>query len=153
MREFSSMPATTNGTLRLRKLLLGLVLVAFSIVALAAYYQNRPWKVPEEAKQLKNPIPSSPQALAAARAVYLEKCANCHGDAGKGDGPDAANYFPSPTNLTDARHVNSVTDGEIFYQISQGRKPMPGFKRRLTEEQRWQLVLFVRSLAAPPLGK
>jgi mono/diheme cytochrome c family protein len=27
---------------------------------------------------------------------------------------------------------------------------MPGFRKRLTEEQRWQLVLFVRSLAAPP---
>jgi mono/diheme cytochrome c family protein len=43
--------------------------------------------------------------------------------------------------------MNSVTDGEIFYQISQGRKPMPGFKKRLTEEQRWQLVLYVRSFA------
>jgi mono/diheme cytochrome c family protein len=67
---------------------------------------------------------------------------------GKGDGPDAATYYPSPTNLTDASHINSVTDGEIFYQISQGRKPMPAFKKRLTEEQRWQLVLFVRAFAA-----
>ena len=149
MREFSSMPATSNGTLRLRKLLLALVLVALCIVAVAAYYQNRPWKVPEEAKQRKNPIQSSPQALAVARAIYLDKCANCHGGTGKGDGSDAALYYPSPTNLTDAHHISSVTDGEIFYQISQGRKPMPSFKRRLTEEQRWQLVLFVRSLAVP----
>jgi mono/diheme cytochrome c family protein len=43
--------------------------------------------------------------------------------------------------------MNSVTDGEIFYQISEGRKPMPAFKRKLTEEQRWQLVLYVRSFA------
>ncbi|HMD40092.1 MAG TPA: cytochrome c [Candidatus Acidoferrum sp.] len=147
------MPTDPKRNLRLRKLLLAAVLAALVIVAIFAYYDNRPWKVPDEAKQLKNPIPSSPQALSAARAVYLEKCANCHGDTGKGDGPDAANYFPSPTNLTDAPHVNSVTDGEIFYQISQGRKPMPGFKRRLTEEQRWQLVLFVRSLAVPQSAK
>jgi mono/diheme cytochrome c family protein len=44
--------------------------------------------------------------------------------------------------------MNRVTDGEIFYQISQGRKPMPAFKKRLSEEQRWQLVILVRSFAS-----
>jgi mono/diheme cytochrome c family protein len=153
MRKSKSMPATSSKSLLLRKLLLGIVLAAVCIAAVFAYYENRPWKVPEEAKQLKNPIPSSSQVLAAARAIYNDKCANCHGESGKGDGPDAASYYPSPTNLTDARHASNVTDGEIFYQISQGRKPMPAFKRKLTEEQRWQLVLFVRSLAAPTSGK
>jgi mono/diheme cytochrome c family protein len=42
-----------------------------------------------------------------------------------------------------------LTDGEIFYQISEGRKPMPSFKKKLSEAQRWQLVLLVRSFAAP----
>ena len=41
--------------------------------------------------------------------------------------------------------MSATTDGELFYQISEGRKPMPAFKKRLTEEQRWQLVLLVRS--------
>ena len=45
--------------------------------------------------------------------------------------------------------MNTVTDGEIFYQISEGRKPMPSFKKRLTEDQRWGLVLLVRSFSAP----
>ena len=45
--------------------------------------------------------------------------------------------------------MNTVTDGALFYQISQGRKPMPAFKRRMTEDQRWQLVLLVRSFAQP----
>jgi mono/diheme cytochrome c family protein len=47
----------------------------------------------------------------------------------------------------DSKHMSSVTDGEIFYQISEGRKPMPAFRRKLSEEQRWELVLYVRSLA------
>jgi mono/diheme cytochrome c family protein len=59
-------------------------------------------------------------------------------------------YAPAPSNLTDTPHMMKLTDGELFYQISVGRKPMPSFKKRLTEEQRWQLVLFVRSLAAIP---
>ena len=114
-----------------------------------AVYQSHHWKIPEAAKLRKNPIQSSPAALTAARAIYLEKCANCHGQTGKGDGPDAAMYYPSPASLADTKRMSSVTDGEIFYQISQGRRPMPAFKKRLTEEQRWQLVLFVRSLAVP----
>jgi mono/diheme cytochrome c family protein len=45
--------------------------------------------------------------------------------------------------------MNSVTDGEIFYQITEGRRPMPSFKNRLTQDQRWQLVLLVRSFSQP----
>jgi hypothetical protein len=45
--------------------------------------------------------------------------------------------------------MNHLTDGEIFYQITQGRKPMPSFRKKLTEDQRWQLVILVRSFAAP----
>jgi mono/diheme cytochrome c family protein len=58
----------------------------------------------------------------------------------------------APADLTDTRHMNTVTDGEIFYQISEGRKPMPSFKKRLTEDQRWGLVLLVRSFAAPSMS-
>ncbi|MGB7029674.1 MAG: cytochrome c, partial [Candidatus Acidiferrum sp.] len=57
--------------------------------------------------------------------------------------------YPTPASLADPKRMSSRTDGEIFYQISQGRKPMPSFQKRLNEEQRWQLVLFVRSLATP----
>jgi mono/diheme cytochrome c family protein len=138
--------------LRLRKLLFLLLLAAISISVVFAIYQSRQWKIPEEAKLRKNPIQSSPAALAAARAIYFDKCVQCHGETGKGDGPDAAMYYPSPASLIDAKHMSGVTDGELFYEISQGRKPMPSFKKRLTEEQRWQLVLFVRSLSASTSG-
>lgn len=133
--------------LRLRKLLFLSLLVLIGVSILISIYQNREWKIPEEAKRRQNPFHSSPDALESARAIYLDKCAQCHGDTGKGDGPDAPLYYPSPTSLIDARHLDSLTDGELFYQISQGRKPMPAFKKRLTEEQRWELVLFVRSLS------
>jgi mono/diheme cytochrome c family protein len=141
------MPANSGNAALVRKLFLTLIFVALCVVAVFAYYENKPWKVPEEAKRRPNPIQPSEPALAAGRSIYLDKCVQCHGQTGKGDGPDAASYYPSPTSLVDAKHMNSVTDGEIFYQISEGRKPMPAFKRKLTEEQRWQLVLYVRSFA------
>jgi len=144
------MTAHARNTLRLRKLLFVLLLAAISISVVFAIYQNRQWKIPEEAKLRRNPLESTPQALAAARVIYLDKCVQCHGETGKGDGPDAALYYPSPASLIDSKHMSGVTDGELFYEISEGRKPMPAFKKRLTEAQRWQLVLFVRSLSAPP---
>jgi len=146
------MPTNSRNATRARKLFLALIFVTLCVVAVFAYYENKPWKIPEEAKRRPNPIQPSASALAAGRAIYMDKCTQCHGQTGKGDGPDAASYYPSPTSLVDAKHMNNVTDGEIFYQISEGRKPMPAFKKKLSEEQRWQLVLYVRSFApaAPP---
>ena len=137
-------------SLKTRKILFASLLALICIVILYAVFQkDRPWVVPEEAKRLKNPIAPTESTLKAARGIYLEECAQCHGEQGKGDGPKARLHFPAPADLTDARRMNSVTDGEIFYQISEGRKPMPSFKKRLTEDQRWGLVLLVRSFSAP----
>jgi mono/diheme cytochrome c family protein len=137
-----------SSTLRLRKGIFAALLAVILVCIAVAVYQNREWKIPEEAKSRKNPFQSSSAALAAARAIYLDKCVQCHGETGKGDGSDAAMYYPAPASLTDAKRMNAATDGELFYEISEGRKPMPSFKKRLTEEQRWQLVMLVRSFAS-----
>jgi mono/diheme cytochrome c family protein len=118
--------------------------------AVYAFLHPGPWIVPEEAKRVTNPLQASQANLPEARKRYLDKCAECHGDGGKGDGSQAKLYDPLPTNLADAAHLNSVSDGELFYKISEGHRPMPAFKKRFTAEQRWQLVLFLRSLTAPP---
>src|SRR5882724_9684309 len=131
-------------------LLLALILVA---VAYTYFQENKPWVIPEEAKARKNPLQPSEEVLKSAKALYGENCANCHGDSGKGDGSEAMRYDPKPADFTDARHMNTVTDGALFYQISQGRKPMPAFKRRMAEDQRWQLVLLVRSFAQTTAGR
>jgi mono/diheme cytochrome c family protein len=148
------MPTTESRKSGTRKtlfvLLLALILVA---VAYTFFQENEPWVIPEEAKNRKNPLQQSEAAIKSAKGLYAENCANCHGVTGRGDGSEAMRYDPKPADFTDAPHMNSVTDGALFYQISQGRKPMPSFKRRMTEDQRWQLVLLVRSLATPPAEK
>ena len=132
------------------KILFVFVLAAVAIaIAYAALHQDWSWPVPEEAKQLTNPLQPSPAALESARPVYRDKCAQCHGETGKGDGRDAARYDPQPADFTDANRFHGVTDGELFYKISEGKKPMPVFKTRLTEDQRWELVLLIRSFASP----
>jgi mono/diheme cytochrome c family protein len=123
-----------------------LVLI-FAAVAYTYFQENKPWVVPEEAKARKNPLEPSEAALQSAKVLYGESCANCHGDSGKGDGSEAMRYNPKPADFTDGLHMSTVTDGTLFYQISHGRRPMPAFKRRMTEGQRWQLVLLVRAFA------
>jgi mono/diheme cytochrome c family protein len=142
------MSANASLSLQLRKLLFAALLLL--ICVLVVYWltqENRPWIVPEEYKSLKNPLPPSESNLNAARQIYSDECAQCHGERGQGDGPEARTHYPLPADLTDPKLLVNVTDGEIFYQITQGRRPMPSFKNRLTQDQRWQLVLLVRSFS------
>lgn len=138
---------------KIHKVLFVLVLLLICVVVVyAVFLQEKTWAVPEEVKKLKNPLQPSESSLKAAWGNYRENCAECHGDHGKGDGPEAMMHDPPPADLTDASHMNKLTDGEIFYQITEGKKPMPSFKKRLTEDQRWQLVLLVHSFAQPAVA-
>ena len=81
----------------------------------------------------------------AASSADVDVIVERRAEAGKGDGRDANRYDPAPTDLTDSKKMNSATDGELFYKISEGKKPMPVFKNKLSEDQRWELVLLIRS--------
>ena len=123
--------------------------------ALAAYVlhsvsQRWPWVVPDAAKLLPNPVPVTSSGLTAARSLFLDNCARCHGERGHGDGPDAALYKPRPASLAQTMRAPSLTDGEIFWKITEGRRPMPGFKNQLSDQQRWQLVNFLRTFPESP---
>ncbi len=88
---------------RLPKVAFVLVLAAMAFVILYAVFQNSDWKIPEGARSLKNPVVTSPDALGAARDLYRDECAHCHGDTGKGDGPDANKYKPPTVTATQAK--------------------------------------------------
>lgn len=120
------------------------------LIAGMALAHNKDWVAPDAAKKMKNPIAASPAVLKAAKEVYADACAQCHGDTGKGDGPEAMMYSTKPANFTDGHMMGEMTDGEIFWKIGEGREPMPTFKKQLTDEQRWQLVHYVRAFSAKP---
>ncbi|GAC1702692.1 MAG: hypothetical protein NVS9B4_08630 [Candidatus Acidiferrum sp.] len=145
------MKVPANRNLRARKVLFASVLGLICVLIVFAVNQKTAWNVPVEAKTLKNPIQSSDAALSSARIVYLENCAKCHGKTGAGDGPDAHLYDPEPQKLADPPRLAAMSDGELFYKISEGKRPMPAFKKRLTVDQRWRLVLLLRSMSRSPL--
>ena len=84
----------------------------------------------------------------AGKIVYERSCATCHGKEGKGDGPGAMSLKPRPTNLTDPA-VTAKSDKEIFDIMTKGKSgtPMIAFEKSLSEEQRWNVLVYIRSLA------
>lgn len=134
----------------MRKILFVILLLVIAGAIGFSMWQSRPWTVPESAREMKNPILPSAADLDSIRPTYREKCSVCHGATGRGDGHDASLYDPKPTDFSNAQQMSGVTDGELFYKLTEGRRPMPSFKNRLTEEQRWRLVLLMRTFSQPP---
>ena len=96
--------------------------------------------------------PATPyQALSIANGarLYREHCAVCHGVAGYGDGPGARGLAKPPADLT-ARHTADHTAGDLYWWLTHGipAGPMPAFGDRLTDEDRWDVVNFLRALAS-----
>jgi len=104
------------------------------------------WEVPAEAKAVQNPIEGTPETLAAGADLFKKHCLMCHGEIGKGDGPATKFMKPSPPDMTVAGTKARMTDGEIFYKISTGKRPMPPMNKKLSETERWQVVHHVRTL-------
>jgi mono/diheme cytochrome c family protein len=103
-----------------------------------------------EGKNLKNPVPSSPESIKAGQAVFQKNCRFCHGADAKGNGPMAPEGT-HPSNLTDDKWDRGSTDGEIFMVVRDGAGPkfeMKGFKSKLSETDIWNVVNYVRSLQA-----
>lgn len=120
-----------------------LVLLVIPALLLAA----SDWKAPKEAAEKKNPVAATPASLKQAKTLYADECAMCHGAKGDGKGEGASGLNKPPTNFTDAAAMADETDGSLFYKISEGRMPMLSFKGKLSEEQRWSLVNYVRTFA------
>jgi mono/diheme cytochrome c family protein len=110
--------------------------------------ESTEYKITPEDIAKKNPNPSSPEGLAGARKLYGYHCAMCHGTDGDGKGELAAEMKLQLNDWRDASSIAKITDGEIFYIISNGKgKMLGGEGDRTPEKMRWNLVNLVRSFA------
>ena len=108
--------------------------------------QKKPWVVPDNFKNTKNPIKSDATSIADGKALYSTHCKSCHGAKGLGDGTKAAQLKTEPGDFSKA-DFQSQTDGALFYKLSEGRDDMPNFKKKLPEaDERWSLVNYLRTL-------
>lgn len=104
-----------------------------------------------EARKLKNPVQTTPQSLATGKELFNKNCRSCHGADGKGEGPMKPKDS-HPSNLIDKEWAHGDSDGEIFAIVRDGAPPAPmqymrGYKSRMTEQEIWSVVNYIRSLA------
>jgi mono/diheme cytochrome c family protein len=96
------------------------------------------------------------QVLARGRAIYTAKCAACHGEAGRGDGPAAAGMALKPASFRDSQMVAAMTDAYWFWRVSEGGRvepyaskgsAMPPYKDDLSVDDRWAVIAYQHSLS------
>lgn len=95
-------------------------------------------------RTLQNPIERTPESVERGATLFARNCASCHGDTGAGDGPLADTLPAPPANFT--VHVPFHPDGVLFAWITDGIRGtgMPAWRNQLGEQERWDLVNFLR---------
>jgi mono/diheme cytochrome c family protein len=115
-------------------------------------FSKNTWELPEDADKTKNPTTANAESIEKGKALYMERskgnCVFCHGETGAGNEANMAKLRRKPADLTNKEHMAEATDGELFWKISKGIQGiMPAGEKRMTEEERWHVVNYVRTLA------
>lgn len=132
---------------RILKLLVFIFISAFvtSILSGFSLFQQKPWPVPENYKNMKNPVVSDATSLAEGKALYATHCKSCHGAKGLGDGNKAAQLKTEPGDFSKP-DFHAQSDGALFYKTSEGRDDMPNFKKKIPDaDERWSIVNYMRT--------
>jgi mono/diheme cytochrome c family protein len=109
-----------------------------------SYQQDPHWRAPAEVSTRPNPLAHKPEATAGGQKLFHRNCAECHGETGSGLTKKHSADLQLPL-------VQDQTDGILFWKITNGNpdRGMPSFSK-LPELERWQLVLFLRTLKPAP---
>src|SRR5215213_4164869 len=115
-------------------------------------FSKNTWELPEDADKTKNPTTATPESIAKGKELYMEKskgnCVFCHGETGAGNEANIARLRRKPADLTSKERMTAMTDGELFWKISKGIQGiMPAGEKRMSEEERWHVVNYVKTLA------
>ena len=115
-------------------------------------FSHNTWELPEDADKTKNPVTASAESIEKGKALYLDpnkgNCIFCHGETGTGNEANMPRLRRKPADLTNKERMSAQTDGELFWKITKGITGiMPGREKKMTEEERWNVVNYVRTLA------
>lgn len=106
-----------------------------------------PWTIPANYKNMKSTIKAGdPSIVSIGKDLYLKNCKSCHGAKGLGDGPKSASLNTIVPSFTE-KSFKAQSDGDIYFQSIIGRKDMPNFEKKITDQaDRWALVYYIKSL-------
>lgn len=120
-------------------------LFIFLFFSINSFSQSSKWVAPSTANKLVNPLKTDPSSIIEGKKTYQSMCSVCHGDKGKGNGAAGVSLTPTPANFLTIE-VRNESDGAIYWKLTEGKPPMASYKSLLTENQRWQLVNYIRQL-------
>ncbi len=104
--------------------------------------------IPAEYAQKASPFEADAASIGRGQAIYSQHCATCHGESGMGDGPAGASLDPPASPI--AHTSQMLADDYLFWRLSEGgasfQTAMPAWKDILSEEQRWDVLHYVRAL-------
>jgi hypothetical protein len=129
-------------------LIIGIATVSIMLMSATFKKQTTPWVAPKDADALVNPMKDKADATAEGKKLYTKYCVVCHGEKGKGDGPAGIALNPRPADHSSAK-IQSETDGSLYWKITTGRSNMASYKKPLKDEERWDLVNYIRELGKP----
>ena len=123
-----------------------LVAMSFGTAKAQAKPKGKEWKVADADAKKKSAVKNDDEAtIKAGKDVWNVQCKSCHGAKGLGDGPKAEKIDISCGDFTSAE-VQGLSEGALFWKITEGRKPMPSFNEKLSETERWQVVAYIKTL-------
>ena len=109
----------------------------------------RRFAIPNEVRERRNPVASTPESLAEGMAHFADHCASCHANDGSGNTEMGRGLYPKAPDMRLAA-TQSLSDGELFYIIENGIRftGMPAWSTgtKAGEESTWHLVQFIRQL-------
>ena len=125
---------------------LKLIIISTAVIMLSATLaaQPKPWVVPANFKSMKNPVAKGDASNKAGMALYTKNCASCHGKVGMGDGVKSRALRTFPGDFSIAEYQDQ-TDGEHFYKTKNGRSEMPKYSGKLSDEDIWNMVNYMRT--------
>ena len=97
--------------------------------------------------------PAFGAGLAKGKSIYGEKCGKGHGEKGKGDGRKAADLEKKPADYTDKAKMAKFTDEDLKKAVKEGKKPMPAFGKKLSDEEIVGVIAYIRTFAGAHAGK
>jgi mono/diheme cytochrome c family protein len=130
----------------LRPVALALFSAAVLLPAQNVNYQQDPkWIAPADAVDRKNPLAERPELSSGGKKLFHRNCVECHGHTGEGLKKAADLQLPV---------VQNQSDGALYWKITNGNpdRGMPSFSG-LPELQRWQIVMYLRTLKPPETAK
>lgn len=106
------------------------------------------------AEIIDNPLPITEAGLAEGKELYNIFCSTCHGEKGDGNGylvrDDGGVYPVQPANFLLEEHVNA-SNGRFYHSIMHGKNLMGSYKDKISYEERWNVIHYIRSLQAKEL--